>query len=83
MNTDQRKMEQQMIGAVMRYQLDLTLATNSLLYILYGINLVHRQANGSAVNSFPVPDYPPLKVIPQVVAMNSPFSERTAPRRIH
>lgn len=78
MPSDEETRQREFINLMMRFRLDVTLATNSLIYTLYGINLVHRKAEWLPVNAFPVPAYPPLKVFPQV-AMNSPFSERTAP----
>ena len=76
--TDQRTMEEQVVAQMQRYRLDVIEATNSLLYILYGINLVHRKAAGLPINTFVAPDYPALRVFPQV-SKSSPFSERTAP----
>ncbi|MDD9998164.1 MAG: hypothetical protein OXQ89_10510 [Rhodospirillaceae bacterium] len=73
-----RSSEQEFVTQMRSFRADVTLATNSLFYTLYGISLVHRKAMDLPVNSFPVPDYPPLKVFPQV-AMNSPLSERTGP----
>ena len=62
----------------MQFQRDITEATNTLICTLQGINLVYRREEGLPVNSFPVPDYPPLKVFPQV-SKNTPFSDRVAP----
>lgn len=78
MSGDQATREQEFFDLMMRFRLDVTAATNSLVYTLYGINLVHRQAIGLPANAFPTPDYPPLRVVPHV-ASNRPFSERTAP----
>ena len=61
-----------------RFQCDVTVATNTLIYTLYGISLVHRQAEGLPPNSFPGPDHPPLKVLPHV-SKNTPFSDAVAP----
>ncbi|MYC60399.1 MAG: hypothetical protein F4X09_09460 [Gammaproteobacteria bacterium] len=78
MAIEQKIREQEWINQILRFRIDVVLATNSLIYTLWGINLVHRQSKGYPVNSFPIPDYPSLKVLPQVT-MNTPFSERVAP----
>ena len=70
--------QQDLANVMMRFRNDVTEATNALIYILYGINLVHLTAQGMPSNSFPVPDYPPLKVLPQVIGNTSLF-DRTAP----
>ena len=78
MPSENKTRNQKIIDLMMRFRIDVTLATNSLIYTLYGIHLVHREAEGLPVNTFPQPIYPSLMVFPQV-AMNSPLSERTAP----
>ena len=70
--------KQDLTTLMIHFRTDVTEATSALIYILYGINLIHRQVDGEPPNTFPVPDYPKLKVLPRVIG-NAPFSDRTAP----
>ena len=70
--------EQDLITLLTRFRIDVTETTNALIFTLYGINLVHRMEYGHPPNNFPVPDYPVLKAIPQVIGNVSLF-DRTGP----
>ena len=78
MSIDTESYGQKQPDLMMRFRFDVLMATNSLIYTLYGISLVHRRAVQVPVGTFPTPDYPPLITIPYAIT-NSPFSERTAP----
>ncbi|MCY4489283.1 MAG: hypothetical protein OXF11_19495 [Deltaproteobacteria bacterium] len=39
--------QQDLANVMMRFRIDVTEATNALIYILYGINLVHLTAQGA------------------------------------
>lgn len=70
--------EQDLITLLTRFRIDVTETTSALIYTLFGINLVHRNMDGHTPNNFPVPDYPALKAIPQVIGNVSLF-DRTGP----
>lgn len=71
-------MSSELSGLMLRFRRDVAVATNSLIFTLYGVNLVHRRNGTQIPNSFPTPDYPPLRVIP-FVSENAPFRRRVAP----
>ena len=57
-------MSAESFNLMLRFRRDVAVATSSLIFTLYGVNLVHRRNGTQIPNSFPTPDYPPLRVIP-------------------